>query len=233
MEVRMCNGRQYIIYPPKISSSNKQEGSLVVIHGDEKLVKLLDENKILPLNNSFAVIVLSKNKLDDYTPWFAEAINERFPNFGGKADAYISWISNNLMPDLKNQISLHIPQDNIGILGQSLGGLLNMYLYCRDVSFWNYAICISPSSWYPNFLDYLKDAIAMNEKKKWYISSGLREGVGHQDIKSETVNNTKKILEFLSQNGHDVEESWDDGQHHDYLADRYYKALSWFDSKFL
>lgn len=231
MKLEEMYQRKYKVYSP-IKPVKEKEGALLIIHSDEKQITLMESNGLLPLSHCYVVTIISSDRLGDYTPWYCAAINEKFPDFAGKADQYIEWISNDFLLHIVENIEVAIPKENIGILGQSLGGLLNFYLYSKNSSFWKYAMCISPSSWYPDFLNYFISRVSSDDLKTWYISSGTQEGVGHKDIKCETVHNTKKIINCLRENSHDVEEYWDDGQHHDYLVERYYKALSWFDNKF-
>lgn len=233
MEEKITTGRRYVVYQPNVLGKRDELWPLVLIHGDEKMAELLQENQLLPMKNCLAVMILSENRLDDYTPWTAKALNARFPDFGGKADNYIDWIRNNLLPELQNTFPVRTQAQMVGILGQSLGGLLNMYLYCSDASFWNYAACVSPSVWYPGFLEYFQKAISAGEPKRWFILSGTQEGAGHHDIKKDTVSNTRYIQKLLSEYGHDIEVMWDEGGHHDNLAERYKRALSWLDNRLL
>ena len=223
------SGREYIIYLPE-KPLTEAEWPITILHGDSQMYQLMTDNRLLPMKHCFAVMVLSTNRIDDFSPWPCKALNEKFPDFMGKADDYLNWIHQELLPALRNEYPVTASAEHIGMLGQSLGGLLNIYAYISPYSdFWSCAACVSPSSWYPNLVDKLQDAITEQFRKKWYLSSGTQEGSNHNDLKKHTVSRTQKIIQLLRENHHEVEEYWDNGRHHELLADRYKRALSWLD----
>ncbi len=229
MEKKILSGREYLIFPPK-EPLKQSDWPVVIVHGDSDSSQLLMKNGLLPLSNSLAVVILSEDRYGDYTPWPAKALNQRFPDFTGRADRYLGWIGEELLSELKKHYPVKGTKEKIGVLGQSLGGLVNLYTYLspfRDI--WSYAACISPSSWYPDFFRKFEENISDKGRKNWYISSGMSEGSSHNDLKKNTVAFTRRIINLLRENGNEVEEYWDAGQHHEFLADRYKRGLSWLD----
>lgn len=229
MKKMALSGREYIIFSPT-SPLTKTEWPIVILHGDSQMYQLMTEKKLLPMKHCLAVMILSTNRIDDFSPWPCKALNEKFPDFMGKADDYLKWTYAELLPTLRNEYPVTASADHTGMLGQSLGGLLNIYAYFSSCpNFFSYAACVSPSSWYPNLINRLQEKITDKAHKKWYISSGTKEGINHNDLKKHTVDLTQKIIHLLRENGHEVKEYWDNGSHHEFLEDRYERALSWLD----
>lgn len=233
MKIQSLSGRAYVVFSPETLSA-ECECPLAILHGDLTMYQLLTENNLLPMKHCFAVMILSTNRLDDFSPWPASALHEKFPDFKGNANMYLKWIQQELLPKIRDTYPITISPDHVGMLGQSLGGLLNMYAYLSPYSdFWSHAACVSPSSWYPSFIDKLQTELSPDFRKIWYISSGTQEGQGHNDIKKDTVSLTRKILHLFDENKHEVDQYWDNGRHHELLVDRYERALSWLDKRLL
>ena len=227
------SGREYVVFPPEIPSA-ESEWPLVILHGDLSMYQLMTENNLLPMKHCSAVMILSTNRLDDFSPWPSKALHEKFPDFKGNANIYLKWLQQELLPSIRAAYPVTASPNHVGMLGQSLGGLLNMYAYISPYpDFWSHAACVSPSSWYPDFIDRLQAELSPDSPKNWYISSGTQEGFGHNDLKKDTVSLTRKIIRSLNEKGHGVDQYWDNGHHHELLVDRYERALSWLDERLL
>ena len=80
MDRMKLSGREVVCFPPE-NTALQGNWPMVIIHGDEKTLDLLVDNKLLPMNECFAAVILSEDRLADYTPWESKALNERFPDF--------------------------------------------------------------------------------------------------------------------------------------------------------
>lgn len=225
----MLDGRQFEVYEPS-APADSAPLPLVFLHGDAAMKRLLEKQTLLPMQHCLAVLILSEDRLRDFTPWPAPSLHPRFPDFAGEVEAYLSWIRDRLLPEMHRRYPVTPRKDHIGLLGQSLGGLLNLSTACREpYDFWGTAACISPSSWYPGFVKAAEASMPAWPKRRWFISSGTIEGAGEPDIKATTVSQTRMILALLRHHGHAVTEVWDEGGHHQFLPERYARALCWLD----
>lgn len=231
-EIKKLDERNYAVFLPREASA-RRPWPLILLNGDSSMLSLLEREGLLPLKGCLAVMPLSKNRLDDFTPWPEKALNSRFPDFGGKADDYLSWISKELLPKVQSSYPVSSTPEGTGLLGQSLGGLLALYSQTvpQGGSFGNVA-AISPSCWYPGFLSYMETHLPDQSDTRWFISSGMEEGKGHPDIKQNAVLQNRRMTELLAKQygNENVSTQWDNGGHHDDLPFRYSHALSWLEN---
>lgn len=235
-KIEELNERNYTVYLPGAADA-KPPWPVLVFNGDASMAALLEQEKLLPLKSCLAIMTLSKNRLADFTPWPERALNSRFPDFGGKADNYLSWTAAALLPHIKLLYPICTSPHKTGILGQSLGGLLALYSQTVPAGrVFGQIAAISPSCWYPRFLPYMeKNLCECCPDTRWFISCGTREGEGHADIKQNGVSLSCRLMELLiRQYGKDqVFTRWDGGGHHDCLPLRCSCALAWMEKGLL
>lgn len=140
--------------------------------------------------------ILSEDRGRDFTPWKAQ-IGER--NNQGKASDYLSWLTEDLFPFLRQRYRISIKREDIGIAGASFGGLVSLYaLYTRSDFFGGFML-ISPSLWYPNFLEYMQQHARISEQMSVYWYVGLQEGVKHTMRVKQMVPNSLEGSNTLQQ----------------------------------
>lgn len=230
-EIKEMDGKKYAVFLPGETSASRP-WPILLLNGDADMLKLLEQEKLLPLKCCLAVMPLSDNRLDDFTPWPKPALNSRFPDFGGRADVYLSWVTDGLIPHIRCTYPVSQSPAKTGMLGQSLGGLAALYsqTVCGGNVF-GHTAAISPSCWYPGFLPHMKSHLPKTSDTRWFISCGRKEGMGHGDIKRNAPVKALLMMEMLTARyGKDqVLFHWDDGGHGDFLPLRYRLALSWME----
>lgn len=234
-EIQEQNGRAYTVFLPREPKA-KTPWPLILLHGDPSMLELLARENLLPLKRCLAVMSLSENRLDDFTPWPEQALNSRFPDFGGKADDYLSWTVTVLLPHVWREYPVCTSPGGTGMLGQSLGGLLALYSQTVHVgNTFGHIAAISPSCWYPGFLSYIEKNLPKHSDTLWYLSCGTEEGKGQGGVKQSAVLQSRRMMELLvKQYGTaQVVVQWDNGGHHDNLPLRYKHALSWLEDGLL
>lgn len=118
----------------------------------------------------------SKDRANDFTPWQASIGSELN---GGQADKYLTWLTEKLIPLLRDKYRVSNDNDDIGIAGASFGALVSLYaLYTMPQKFGSY-ILISPSLWYPQFVEFMQNHNAINKEVSVYWYVGLKEGIKH------------------------------------------------------
>ena len=118
----------------------------------------------------------SKDRANDFTPWQASIGSELN---GGQADKYLTWLTEKLIPLLRDKYRVSNDNNDIGIAGASFGALVSLYaLYTMPQKFGSY-ILISPSLWYPQFVEFMQNHNAINKEVSVYWYVGLKEGIKH------------------------------------------------------
>lgn len=119
------------------------------------------------------IIAVSGTDWDkELTPWVAPPLSKRDQPFGGKADEYLSWMQNRLIPEA--EATLPESPAYRAIAGYSLAGLFAVYALYRTDLFAR-AASISGSVWYPDFLEYAVSHEPVRLPECAYFSVGDRE----------------------------------------------------------
>jgi predicted alpha/beta superfamily hydrolase len=121
--------------------------------------------------------VISRSR--DYTPTYApnekRAHSSEAQQHSGKAQQYISFISDQVLPLISQKY--RIQQDKKIFVGHSYGGLLGANILVTNPELFNYYILGSPSFWYDNKAmfrlesDYSKNNKSMKANVYMYIGS--------------------------------------------------------------
>ena len=87
-------------------------------------------------------------------------------------------------------------------------------------------ICVSPSFWYPNFLEYILENKINNSVNKIYFSLGKKEKESKNKILCKVGDNTKKIYEHLK---NDITVIYEEnrGGHFNNSEERIVKGIKW------
>lgn len=226
----MIAGRTCSIYlPPTVDE--KAHGVLYVHDGKQFMATF---HQLLPtfsdsclLNLPIIVALQPKNRLDEYTPWPKDALDQRFPPFGGLGDDYLNHLAQEIKPYIDSNYNTIPDPSSTGILGFSLGGLISVYAaYTRN----EFGIIgsLSGSFWYDGWVEYLADQRLTNQNLKVFLSSGRNEGLNKDNLRKKAAEATIATQTALSKMiGKDIAVHWDDGGHHDLRLQRHAAALEW------
>lgn len=180
------------------------------LEGIENEINIISKN----INKSFHLIAL---KVDDWnndlSPWKAPAVFGK-EGFGDKAKETLDKI-------------LKLCSDNnktYYIGGYSLAGLFALWASYQTDKFKGVAAA-SPSMWFLNFIDYMKD----NEikTKKVYLSLGDKEEKAKNPIMATVGNKIREAYNILNEKGIKTTLEWNEGNHFRDADIRTAKAFSW------
>ena len=161
---------------------------------------------------------------NDLTPWKADAIMKGQAPFGGMADAYVSKLTNSILPDsLKG---LKATPKAIYIAGYSLAGLFSLYSFYKTTVFKG-AACCSGSLWYPGFTEFIENNEFLCKPERLYLSLGDRESHTKNEVMSTVEDNTKKIYEHYKEQEIEAEFEMNPGGHFDDPAGRLAKGIAY------
>lgn len=229
-------GRTCSIYIPP--SAEKKTRGVLYVHDGKQFMSIFHE--LLPTleesclsNLPILVAIHPLNRLEEYTPWPKEALDPKFPPFGGLGDHYLTHLAKEIKPYVDAHYDTLPDPTSTGMLGFSLGGLISVYAaYTRE----EFGIIgsISGSFWYDGWLEYISAQELTNPNLKIFISSGRNEGLNKDNRMQKAAEATLITQQALSKmTGQEINVAWDDGGHHDFRLERHAFALEWISKQYL
>lgn len=182
-------------------------------------------NYLSRLSSSVILIgLISNNRLDDYTPWKANALKPGNPDFGGRADSYHQKLFNGILAEIRQHCLLD--DKRIAYGGYSLGGLAAVYSL--------YSVCEVPcvfsicgSFWYPGFTDYCRTQDLKNKDCLVYLQNGKTEGTNHSNRLSKAPFYAAEIHRLIQKEILATYSVFDSYGHHEALKKRYGAFADW------
>lgn len=130
--------------------------------------------KIFPLLRQKCVLscISGLNWNDDLSPWPALRLFPCSEDFGGRAFAFLSSLSQHILPAA--EALLPFPVIARGIAGYSMAGLFALYaIYHTDL--FSCAASVSGSLWFDGFVEYALSHPFFNRSPFLYLSLGQKE----------------------------------------------------------
>lgn len=189
---------------------------------------LLNDGQLGYLSSLISSVILvglkSPNRLDDYTPWKAQALRAGSPDFSGKADSYHQKLFDEILAEIKKDYLLD--ESRIAYGGYSLGGLAALYSLYSDYKIpCIFSIC--GSFWYPGFTDYCQKTELKNKDCLVYLQNGRTEGFNHSNRLSKAPYYAAEIHSLIQQKIPTTYAIFDLYGHHDKLPERYASFANW------
>lgn len=182
-------------------------------------------NYLSRLSSSVILIgLISNNRLDDYTPWKANALKPGNPDFGGGADSYHQKLFNGILAEIRQHCLLD--ENRIAYGGYSLGGLAAVYsLYSGCEVPCVFSIC--GSFWYPGFTDYCLTRELKNKDCLVYLQNGKTEGANHSNRLSKAPFYAEETHRLIQKEILTTCSVFDPHGHHEALKERYAAFVDW------
>ena len=182
-------------------------------------------NYLSKLSPSVILIgLISNNRLDDYTPWKANALKPGNPDFGGRADSYHQKLLKGILTEIRQHYLLD--DKRIAYGGYSLGGLAAVYsLYSGCKIPCIFSIC--GSFWYPGFTDYCRTQDLKNKDCLVYLQNGKTEGANHSNRLSKAPLYAEEIHRLIQKEILTTYSIFDPYGHHEALKERYADFADW------
>jgi len=157
---------------------------------------------------------------DDLTPWPAGPIFKKGKPFGGKADAYLYKLENEIIPCI--EADMGIEPDERWLIGVSLAGLFAVWAAAKTSLFTRVA-SISGSFWYPDFACWLQGQTIYAQSA--YISLGNKEADTKNNHLKSIAQDTCSVVKILESKGVQTTFEWTEGTHFGPILPRLEKAL--------
>lgn len=175
-------------------------------------------------NKSFIIVGIDchpKNRLDEYSPWVNNQLDQLFPEggikvAGGKGNDYLKWIVYELKPYIDNHY--HTLTSESFLAGSSMGGLISLYGGLLYPQVFKGVGCFSSAFWFAK--SELEQFIVQNHRKSLnvYLDVGTMES-NNETMRKYYLNDTQDIASLLKRLGTEkLKLTIDEGGKHHELA---------------
>ncbi|MCY8376417.1 alpha/beta hydrolase-fold protein [Bacillus inaquosorum] len=233
--------RRFTLYlPPSYSPGSRafpavyvQDGSSLFQDQIELLESAFQQRRLPEL---VLIGIKPENRLNEYTPWPAASLSDRFPDFGGMGYHYLSDITNQFIPLIEENWNVIREPQSRGMIGASLGGLISMFALLKYPSVFGKIGSISGSYWYENAPETVHLSSLKPGTSSVFMSVGSNEGREKQSIQRNMLQNTKQVHQSLKEKGFTEEQlclSIEKGavHHRKYFCKQFIIALKWLYGK--
>ena len=197
------------------------------------LLQMTGEHELQSMDHEMAMIAQSSRNFlfaaipveswnDELSPWKAPAVWGK-QGFGGKAADTLSFLTEQVIPTLKQRF--HLPE-NVKIIlgGYSLAGLFALWASTQTALFSDVAAA-SPSVWFPGWMEFEQQHPI--QAQCIYLSLGDREERTKNLTMAAVGDNIRVLHSQLTARGADCTLEWNSGGHFKDADLRTAKAFRW------
>lgn len=159
---------------------------------------------------------------DALSPWKSPAVWGK-QDFGGKAGETLCFLTDQVIPSLKQRFDL---QENVKIIlgGYSLAGLFALWASTQTKLFYGIAAA-SPSVWFLGWMEF--EQRHPIQAQRVYLSLGDREERTRNAVMAAVGDNIRTLHSRLIEHGADCTLEWNSGGHFKDADLRTAKAFRW------
>ena len=198
------------------------------------LLQMTDEHELQHMDNEISAIaqgsahsflfaaVPVKSWNDELSPWKSPAVWGK-DSFGGKAADTLRFLTEQVIPALKQQFAL---PENVRIIlgGYSLAGLFALWASTQTNLFYGVAAA-SPSVWFPGWMEFERQRSI--QAQRIYLSLGDREERTRNATMAAVGDNIRALHRELAGRGKNCTLEWNNGGHFKDTDLRTAKAFRW------
>ena len=202
-------------------------------HAEYLLLQMTGEHELQSMESEVAAIAQSahhflfaaipvKSWNDALSPWEAPAVWGK-QSFGGKAADTLRFLTEQVIPTLKQQFRL---PENVKIIlgGYSLAGLFALWASTQTNLFYGVAAA-SPSVWFPEWMEFEQQHPI--QAQRVYLSLGNKEEHTKNAVMAAVGDNIRTLHSRLIERGADCTLEWNSGGHFKNADLRTAKAFRW------
>lgn len=187
---------------------------------------LIDCNKIQCENFVF-VTISNINWNDELSPWYMKKIYSKYSDYLGKADEFLSLITNKIIPQIEIMLDkVKIKPEYYSIIGYSLAGLFALYCGFKTDKFKRIA-SVSGSMWFEKFSNFVKENSINKNVEKIYFSLGDKEKKTNNPVLKTVEEKTIYIEKIISSKGIKTTLQFNIGNHFTNPEERLAKSIKW------
>ena len=202
-------------------------------HAEYLLLQMTGEHELQSMDGEVTAIAQSahhflfaaipvENWNDALSPWEAPAVWGK-QGFGGKAADTLCFLTEQVIPTLKQQFRL---PENVKIIlgGYSLAGLFALWASTQTDLFYGVAAA-SPSVWFPGWMEFEQKHPMQTQHV--YLSLGNKEEHTKNTVMAAVGNNIRTLHSRLAERSTDCTLEWNSGGHFKDADLRTAKAFRW------
>ena len=202
-------------------------------HAEYLLLQMTGDHELQSIDHEVAAIAQSgrnflfaaipvENWNDALSPWEAPAVWGK-QGFGGKAGDTLRFLTEQVVPTLKQQFNL---PENVRIIlgGYSLAGLFALWASTQTALFSGVAAA-SPSVWFPGWMEFEQQHPI--QAQRIYLSLGDKEERTKNAVMAVVGDNIRALHSRLAERSTDCTLEWNSGWHFKDADLRTAKAFQW------
>ena len=202
-------------------------------HAEYLLLQMTGEHELQSMESEIAAIAQSAHHFlfaavpveswnDALSPWKSPAVWGK-QGFGGKAAETLCFLTEQVIPTLKQQYPL---PENVKIIlgGYSLAGLFSLWASTQTDLFYGVAAA-SPSVWFPGWMEFEQQHPI--QAQHIYLSLGDKEEHTKNAVMTVVGDNIRTLHSRLIERGADCTLEWNSGGHFKDADLRTAKAFRW------
>lgn len=196
-----------------VTCDDKPEYLLVQPVDDHDLEEMAQEMAYIRMHSDKSFCFVAVKVIDwnaELSPWPAPPVLGDAA-FAGKAHDFLTLLCDSILPEIMRKY--HLPGDIKTILGgYSLAGLFALWAGTQIGQFAGIA-AVSPSVWFPGWLDYLNDACMQTDAV--YLSLGGKEEKTRNPVMATVGDNIRAMPKILMRHASalSVKLEWNPGGH--------------------
>lgn len=223
---------------------------VIYVNGEIPIEEILTKLAGMGAQTDFLLLAIKPESWnDDFSPWAAPTfrVGEEAPQ--GRADAYLSCLTEEIKPYMDTHYRTKPEPGNTALFGYSLGGLTAVYaIYRTDV--FGAAASLSGSLWFDGFCEFMEREKPLRTDLRVYLSLGKKESRSKNPRMGKVAECTQRARKILAgqleqpdrYDGVDEESGleagtgnrervcfeWNEGGHFHDIAGRFAKAVIWW-----
>lgn len=219
------------LYLPPAYHENADRYPTIYVNGEIPLEGILTKLVKAGAQTDFLLLSMKPESWnDDFTPWAAPAFRAGEEAPQGKADAYLSCLTEKVKPYMDAHYRTKPEAEHTALFGYSLGGLAALYAMYKTDVFGAFA-SLSGSLWYDGFCDFMEREKPVRKKLRVYLSLGKKENRSKNPRMGRVAKCTQRARDILAEqleNEECIYFEWNDGGHFHEIEERFMKAVVWW-----
>ncbi len=229
-ELRIAGMNCRLYLPP----GYEEEGAyypVIYVNGDIPVADVMTELVNIGAQTDFLLLSIQpQNWNDDFTPWTAPAFRAGEEAPQGRADAYLTCLTEKIKPYIDMHYRTKPEPGHTALFGYSLGGLTAVYaIYKTDV--FGVIASLSGSLWFDGFCEFMEQEKPLRTDLRVYLSLGKKESRSKNPRMGRVAVCTQRVKEILTgqlENLESVRFEWNEGGHFYDVTGRFAKAIVWW-----
>lgn len=219
------------LYLPPAYHENEECYPTLYVNGEIPLKRMLTELVKVGAGTDFLLLSIKPESWnDDFTPWAAPAFRTGEEAPQGRADAYLSCLTEKIKPYMDAHYRTKPEAGHTALFGYSLGGLTALYaIYKTDV--FGVIASLSGSLWFDGFCAFVEREKPLRTDLRVYLSLGKKESRSKNPYMGRVAECTERVKNILSEQLDDRENvcfEWNEGGHFHDIEGRFVKAIVWW-----